>query len=111
MARHPEAREEGDGELEHESSDVGCEGDEAEVKDLALENKMVEHIIQHPLQHQVQAATSRITEQFKAHHLAERRIEEVDDRGQSAFYPGFCFFKDVQVPTVFGDKISSFFFF
>ena len=49
VARHPEACEEGDGELEYESCDVGREGDEAEVKDLAFKDEMVENIVQHPL--------------------------------------------------------------
>ena len=85
MACHPEAREEGDGELEHEGRDVGREGDETEVEDLLAEDVIVEDIVQHPLQDEVQAAAGRITEQLEAHHLAERRIEEVDDRSQGAF--------------------------
>ena len=89
MARHPEAREEGDGELEHEGGDVGREGNETEVEHLFAEDEMVEHIVQHPLQSQIQPAASRIAEQLETHQLAERRIEEVDELGQSAFYPGF----------------------
>ena len=50
MPCHPEARQKGDGELEHESCDVGREGNKTEVKDLTFENEMIEHIIQHPLQ-------------------------------------------------------------
>ena len=72
---------------------MGCKSDKTEVKDLAFEDEMIENIVQHPFQHQIQTATSRIAEQLKAHHLAEWRIEEVDDRGQSAFYPGFYVFK------------------
>ena len=93
MPCHPETSQEGNGELEHEGCDVGRECDEAEVKDLAFEDEMIEHIIQHPLQNEVQAATSRITEQPEAHELTERRIEEVDDCGQSAFDPGFYVFQ------------------
>ena len=89
MACHPETRQEGDGKLEHEGRDMGREGDEAEVEDLTFEDEMVENIVQHPLQNKVQATASRISEQLKAHHLAERRIEKVDDRCQSTFYPGF----------------------
>lgn len=79
MTRHPESRQKGDGKLEDESRDVGCEGDEAEVKHLSVKHIMVENIVQHPLQSQVQATASCITEQFEAHHLVERRIKEVDD--------------------------------
>ena len=93
MACHPEAREESDGELEHKSSDMGRESNKTEVKDLAFEDEMIENIVQHPFQHQVHATASRITEQLKAHELTERRIEEVDDRGQGAFYPGFYVFQ------------------
>ena len=89
MSRHPEAREEGDGELEHKGRDVGREGDEAEVEDLAFENEMIENIVQHPLQNEVQATASGIAEEFKTHDFAEKRIEEVDDLGQGAFHPGF----------------------
>ena len=96
MSRHPEAREESDGELEHEGRNVGREGQVgnmlieykiAEVEHLSMEDKMVEDIVQHPLQNQIESATSRITEQLKAHELAEGWIEEVNDFGQSAFYP------------------------
>ena len=92
MSRHPETCQEGDGELEHEGCDMGRESDEAKVEDLSMKYKMVENIVQHPFQNKVQAAAGRITEQLKAHHLAERRIEEVDDRSQSAFYPRFYVF-------------------
>ena len=50
MTRHPEAREEGDGELEDKSSDVGRKSDETEVEHLGTEDEMVENIVQHPLQ-------------------------------------------------------------
>ena len=93
MSRHPETRQEGDGELEHEGRDMGRECDEAKVEDLSMEYKMVENIVQHPLQDEVQATACRIAEQLEAHHLAERRIEEVNDRGQSAFDPGFYVFQ------------------
>ena len=89
MACHPESCEEGDGKFEHKSCDVRCKSDETKVKNLAFKDVMVEDIIQYPLQNQVESAASRIAEQFKTHHLAERRIEEVDDRGQRAFCPGF----------------------
>ena len=89
MACHPKAREESDGKLEHKSCDVGSKSDKSKVEYLAVEDEMVENIVQHPLQHEVQATAGRIAEQLKAHHLAKRRIEEVDDRGQGAFYPGF----------------------
>ena len=69
------------------------EGDEAEVKDLAFEDKMIKYIIQHPFQHQVHSTASRITEQLQAHELAERRIEKIDDRGQGTFNPGFYVFE------------------
>ena len=93
MARHPETRQEGDGELEHKGRDVGREGDEAKVENLTFENKMVENIVQHPFQNKVQATAGRIAEQLKAHHLAEWRIEEINDFGQSAFDPGFYVFQ------------------
>ena len=93
MPCHPKTCQEGDGEFEHEGRNVGREGNEAKVKNLAFEDEMIEHIIQHPLQNEVQAATSRITEQPEAHELTERRIEEVDDCGQSAFDPGFYVFQ------------------
>ena len=89
VACHPEAREESDGKLEYEGCNVRRESDEAQVEDLTFENKMIENIVQHPFQNEIQAATGRITEQLEAHHLAERRIEEVDDRGQGVFYPFF----------------------
>lgn len=92
MTRHPEAREEGDGKLEDESRNVGRKSDEAEVEHLLVENEMVENIVQYPFQNEVQATAGRITEQIEAHHLAEWRIEKVDDLGQSAFYPGFYVF-------------------
>jgi hypothetical protein len=90
---HPETREEGDGKLEHESCYVGRKSDEAEVEDLPFENEMIKNIIQYPLQNKVHTTTCRITEQFEAHHLAERRIEEVNDRCQGAFYPRFYVFQ------------------
>ena len=93
MSRHPETREEGDGELEHKSRDMGREGNEAEVENLLMEDEMVENIVQHPFENEVQTSASRITEQLKAHHLAERRIEKADDRGQGAFYPRFYVFQ------------------
>ncbi len=93
MTRHPETCQESNGKLEHEGRDMGREGNETKVEDLAFEDKMIENIVQHPLQHKIHSAASRITKQFTAHHLAERRIEEVDDRGQSAFYPGFYVFQ------------------
>lgn len=89
MTRHPKACEESDGELEDESRNVGRESDEAEIENLLVEDEMVENIVQHPFQNEVQAATGRIAEQLEAHHFAERRIEEVDDRGQSMFNPFF----------------------
>lgn len=89
MTCHPKACEEGDGELEDESRNVGRESDEAEIENLFVEDEMVENVIEHPLQNKVHAATSRITEQFEAHHLAEWRIEKVDDRGQCSFNPFF----------------------
>ena len=90
---HPETRQESDGKLEHESRDMGREGNEAEVEHLLMEDEMVENIVQHPFENEVQTSASRITEQLKAHHLAERRIEKVDDRGQGAFCPGFYVFQ------------------
>ena len=93
MACHPEARQESNRKFEHKGCNVGREGDKTEVKNLAFEDEMVKHIIQYPLQRQIETAASTITKQFKAHHLAERRIEEVYDRGQSAFYPGFYVFE------------------
>jgi len=93
VACHPEARKEGDGELEHEGGDVRRESDETEVDDLFVEDEMVENIVQHPLQSQVQASAGCITEQLKAHHLAERGIEEVDDLGQGSFNPKFYVFQ------------------
>lgn len=89
VSRHPETREEGDGELEHKSRDMGREGNEAEVEHLSAEDEMVENIIQHPLQNKVHTTAGRIAEQLEAYHLAERRIEEVDELCQSAFHPEF----------------------
>ena len=89
MTRHPEAREEGDGKLEHESGNMRRESDETEVKHLGMKHIVVKYIIQYPFQNQVHSSTGSVTEQFEAHHLAERRIEKVDDRGHSAFCPGF----------------------
>ncbi len=102
VARHPETRQESDGELEHEGRDMGREGqdsdmsleeDIAKIEDLTFEDEMIENIVQHPFQNEVQATASRIAEQLKAHHLAEWRIEEVNDFGQSAFDPGFYVFQ------------------
>lgn len=53
MARHPETRQEGDGELEHKGRDMGCKGNEAKVKDLTFEDEMIENIVQHPFQNEV----------------------------------------------------------
>ena len=102
MPCHPETRKESEGKLKHEGCDVRRKGQKGnmsikneipEVENLTLENEMVENIVQHPLQNKVHAATGRIAEQFEAHHLAEGQIEKVDDRGQSAFYPGFYVFQ------------------
>ena len=93
VPRHPKTCEESNGEFEHKGRDVGRKGDETEVKHLSVKHIVVENIIQHPFQSQIQATASRITEQFEAHELAERRIEEVDDRGQSAFHPEFYVFE------------------
>ena len=89
MACHPKTRQEGDGELEHKGRDVGREGDETKIENLTFEDEMIENIVQYPLQNEVQATASRIAEQLEAHHLSERWIEEINDRGQSAFHPGF----------------------
>ena len=93
MACHPETRQESDGKLEHKGRDMRCESYETEVKDLAFENEVIENIVQHPFQHKIHSAASRIAEQFKAHHLVEKWIEKVDDRGQGAFNPGFYVFQ------------------
>ena len=93
VTRHPETRKESDGELEHEGRNVGRKGNKAEVKHLSVEDEMVENIIQHPLQNKVHTTAGRIAEQLEAYDFAERRIEEVDDRGQSAFHPGFYVFE------------------
>ena len=93
MSRHPEASEEGDWELEHKGCDMGREGDEAKVKQLRVEDKMIENIVQNPLQYEIQPATGTVTEQFQAHHFTKRRIEEVDDRSQGVFCPGFYVFQ------------------
>ena len=93
MACHPKACEEGNGKLEHEGRDVGREGHKTKVEDLTFKDKMVENVVEHPLQNQIQAAASRISEQLKTHHFAERRIKEVDDLGQGAFYPKFYVFQ------------------
>ncbi len=94
VSRHPEACEEGDGELEHEGCNVRCKGDKTEVKHLSVKHIVVENIIQHPFQSQIHAATSRIAEQLKVHKFAERRVKKVDDLGQGTFYPGFYVFED-----------------
>ena len=62
MARHPETRQEGDGELEHEGCDMGRESDEAKVEDLTFEDEMIKNIVQHPFQNKVQATACRVTE-------------------------------------------------
>lgn len=93
VARHPKTRQESNRELEHEGRNVGRECDETEVKDLTFEDEMIENIVQHPLQHKIHSAACRVTEQLKAHHLAKRRIEKVDDGGQSAFNPKFYVFQ------------------
>ena len=93
MTCHPKTCQESDGKPKYKGCDVRCEGDEAEVKHLSVKHIMVENIVQHPLQDEVQATACRIAEQLKAHHLAKRRIEEVDDLGQSAFYPKFYVFQ------------------
>ena len=93
VSRHPETRQEGNGELEHEGGDMRRESNEAKVEDLAFENEMIKNIVQHPLQNEVYATTCCIAEQLQAHHLAKGRIEKIDDRGQSAFNPGFYVLK------------------
>lgn len=93
MSRHPKTCQEGYGELEHEGRDMGRESNKTEVKDLSAKHIMIENIVQHPFQRQIEAAAGTITKQLQAHHLAERWIEEVNDRGQSAFYPGFYVFQ------------------
>ena len=45
VTRHPEPRQESDGELEHEGRDVGCEGDKTKVDNLLSKNKMIEHVV------------------------------------------------------------------
>ena len=84
MARHPESRQEGDGELEHESGDVGCEGHKAQVEHPSVKHIMIKHIVEDPFQCQIQPAAAAVTEQLQGHELPKRRIEEVDDRGQQA---------------------------
>ena len=89
VARHPEACQEGDGKLEDEGRNMGCEGYKAEVEDFGAENEMVKNVVQYPLQGQIESTASRVTKQLWAYELAERRVEEVNDRGQGAFHPGF----------------------
>lgn len=89
MTRHPKSRQESDGELKDKGSNVRCEGDETEAEDLSFEDIMIENIVQRPFQHQIQSTASPITEQLETHHLAERRVEKVNDFGQSALYPRF----------------------
>jgi hypothetical protein len=48
VARQPEAREEGDGELKDESGNVGREGNKTQIKHLAFEHIVIEHIVKHP---------------------------------------------------------------
>ena len=45
MPCHPEARKEGDGELEHKGSDVRRESDKTEVDDLGVKDEMIENIV------------------------------------------------------------------
>ena len=84
MACHPEARQEGNGELEDESGDVGREGDEAQVEYLGLEHKMVENVVEQPFQSQVQATATAVAEQLQAQEASEWRIKEIDDRCQQS---------------------------
>ena len=93
VARHPKTRQESNGKLEHKGRDVGRKGDEAKVEDPTSEDEMIENIVQHPLQHKIHSAASRVMEDLKVHHLAERWIEKVDDRGQGAFNPKFYVFQ------------------
>ena len=48
MPCHPEARKEGDGELEHKGGNVGRKGDETKVKYLSVKHIVIENVIQHP---------------------------------------------------------------
>ena len=50
MSRHPETRQEGDGELEHEGCYVRRKSNEAKVENLTFEDEMIENIVQHPFQ-------------------------------------------------------------
>ena len=45
VTRHPEAREEGNGKLEHKGSDVRRESDKTEVDDLGVKDEMIENIV------------------------------------------------------------------
>ena len=45
VARHPEARQEGDGKLEDESRDVGGESNKTKIENLGVENEMVENVV------------------------------------------------------------------
>ena len=82
MSSHPETRKESNGEFEDESGNMGRKSNETQIEHLAMKYKMIEYVIQHPFQDQVQATTTAIAEEFQRHDLPERRIEEVDDRGQ-----------------------------
>jgi hypothetical protein len=102
VTRHPETREEGEGKLEDEGCNMGREsqkGDASvenkmtEIEYLSPEDEVVENIVEHPLQDQIHSSAGTVAEQLKAHHLAERGIEEVDDLGQGAFCPGFYVFQ------------------
>ncbi len=62
MARHPETRQEGDGELKDEGCNVRRKGNEAKVENLTFEDEMIENIVQHPFQNEVQATAGRVTE-------------------------------------------------
>ena len=109
VACHPESREEGDGELEHEGGDVGCEGDETQVEHPSVEHEVIEHIVEHPLQCQIQTAAATIAEQLQRHDLPEGRIEEVDDRGQQLLSTGFYVSEGVQMSWQFSStKIIGF---
>jgi len=112
VACHPESREEGDGELEHEGGDVGCEGDETQVEHPSVEHEVIEHIVEHPFQRQVQSTATAIAKEFQRHELPKRRIEEVDDRGQQLLSTGFYVSEGVQKSfqlAVFNNKDSHFY--
>lgn len=97
VARHPEASQEGNWELEDEGRDVGRESNKSEVENLGMEDEMIENVVQRPFEAEVETSASRVTKQFEDHHFAERRIEKIDDRSQSALDPGFYVFDCRQV--------------